>query len=198
MKEGSKIFLTFPVNNITKEKFEKLKKIGFSRIKFNNVIKKITEVNYDSINSSKINVIVDRQIVNKKKYFEENIEESCNTIFNSESGVCEILNEQGELIKRFNKKLELNGKEIDPPNLNTFNFNSPYGACENCQGYGDVLGIEESKVIPNQEISIIDDAIIPWKYPSTIKWKEKLCSLAKEKKISINKKYCDLSNREKN
>jgi len=197
MKEGSKIFLTFPVNNITKEKFEKLKKIGFSRIKFNNVIKKITEVNYDSINSSKINVIVDRQIVNKKKYFEENIEESCNTIFNSESGVCEILNEQGEVIKRFNKKLELNGKEIDPPNLNTFNFNSPYGACENCQGYGDVLGIEESKVIPNQEISIIDDAIIPWKYPSTIKWKEKLCSLAKEKKISINKKYCDLSNREK-
>ena len=182
MKEGSKIFLTFPVNNITKEKFEKLKKIGFSRIKFNNVIKKITEVNYDSINSSKINVIVDRQIVNKKKYFEENIEESCNTIFNSESGVCEILNEQGEVIKRFNKKLELNGKEIDPPNLNTFNFNSPYGACENCQGYGDVLGIEESKVIPNQEISIIDDAIIPWKYPSTIKWKEKLCSLAKEKK----------------
>lgn len=197
MKEGSKIFLTFPVNNITKEKFEKLKKIGFSRIKFNNVIKKISEVNYDSINSSKINVIVDRQIVNKKKYFEENIEESCNTIFNSESGVCEILNEQGEVIKRFNKKLELNGKEIDPPNLNTFNFNSPYGACENCQGYGDVLGIEESKVIPNQEISIIDDAIIPWKYPSTIKWKEKLCSLAKEKKISINKKYCDLSNREK-
>ena len=198
MKEGSKIFLTFPVNDITKEKFEKLKKIGFSRIKFNNVIKKITEVNYDSINSSKINVIVDRQIVNKKKYFEENIEESCNTIFNSESGVCEILNEEGEVIKRFNKKLELNGKEIDPPNLNTFNFNSPYGACENCQGYGDVLGIEESKVIPNQEISIINDAIIPWKYPSTIKWKEKLCSLAKEKKISINKKYCDLSNREKN
>jgi len=197
MKEGSKIFLTFPVNDITKEKFEKLKKIGFSRIKFNNVIKKITEVNYDSINSSKINVIVDRQIVNKKKYFEENIEESCNTIFNSESGVCEILNEEGEVIKRFNKKLELNGKEIDPPNLNTFNFNSPYGACENCQGYGDVLGIEESKVIPNQEISIINDAIIPWKYPSTIKWKEKLCSLAKEKKISINKKYCDLSNREK-
>ena len=197
MKEGSKILLTFPVNDLTKEKFEKIKKIGFSRIKFNNVIKKITEVNYDSVNSSKINIIVDRQIVNKKKYFEENIEESCNTIFNSESGVCEILNEKGEVIKRFNKKLELNEKEIDPPNLNTFNFNSPYGACENCQGYGDVLGIEESKVIPNQEISIIDDAIIPWKYPSTIKWKEKLCSLAKEKKISINKKYCDLSNREK-
>ena len=197
MKEGSKILLTFPVNDISKEKFDKIKKIGFSRIKFNNVIKKITDVNYNSINCSKINVIVDRQIVNKQKYFEENVEESCNTIFNSESGVCEILNEKGELIKRFNKKLELNEKEIDPPNLNTFNFNSPYGACDNCQGYGDVLGIEESKVIPNQEISIIDDAIVPWKYPSTIKWKEKLCSLAKEKKISINKKYCDLSNREK-
>ena len=197
MKVGSKILLTFPLKGMTKEKFEKIKEIGFSRIKFNNSIKKISDVNYYSINSSKINVIVDRQIVNKEKYFEENIEESCNTIFNSESGVCEILNEKGEVIKRFNKKLELNEKEIDPPNLNTFNFNSPYGACENCQGYGDVLGIEESKVIPNQEISIIDDAILPWKYPSTIKWKEKLCSLAKEKKISINKKYCDLSKREK-
>ena len=197
MKVGSKILLTFPVNDITKEKLEKIKKIGFSRIKFNNVIKKITDVNYNSINSSKINVIVDRQIVNKNKYFEDNIEESCNTIFNSESGVCEILNEKGGIIKRFNKKLELNEKEIDPPNLNTFNFNSPYGACEKCQGYGDVLGIEESKVIPNQEISIINDAIIPWKYPSTVKWKEKLCSLAKEKKISINKRYCDLSVKEK-
>ena len=68
--------------------------------------------------------------------------------------------------------------------MNTFNFNSPYGACEICHGYGDVLGIDESKVIPNKELSIINYAILPWKYPSTIKWKEKLCSYAKKNNIS--------------
>ena len=59
-------------------------------------------------------------------------------------------------------------KIIDTPNINTFNFNSPYGACELCQGYGDILGVDESKVIPNNELSLQNDAILPWKYPSTI------------------------------
>ena len=78
-----------------------------------------------------------------------------------------------------------------------FNFNIPYGACELCQGYGDILGVDELKVIPNNELSLQNDAILPWKYPSTIKWKEQLISFAKKNKISIEKKYSELTSDEK-
>lgn len=195
--KGTKILLSFPIENCSKEHFDEIKNIGFSRVKIKKEIKKISDLKFQSIKQEKINIIVDRQIVSRDKSFEDDINESSSTIFNSKSGVCEILSQDGSLLKRFNKQLELNGKTIDSPNINTFNFNSPYGACDTCRGYGDVLGIDESKVIPNKEISIINDAIVPWKYPSTIKWKEKLCSFAKKKNISINKKYCDLSNEEK-
>jgi len=195
--EGKKILLSFPIKNCTKTHFDEIKKIGFSRIKIKNEIKKISEINFKSIEKKTINIIVDRQIISRKKSFEEEVIESCQIIFDSNSGVCEVLDENGRLLKRFNKRLELNGKTIDQPNINTFNFNSPYGACEICHGYGDVLGIDESKVIPNKEISILNDAIVPWKYPSTKKWKEQLCSYAEKKGIPIEKKYCDLSNLEK-
>jgi len=197
IKPGTKILLSFPIKNCSKEHFDEIQKIGFSRIKIKNKITRISDSTYQSIKGETINIIVDRQIVSTTKDFEENIEESCEIIFNSDSGVCEILSQDGNLLKRFNKELELNGENIDTPNINTFNFNSSYGACEMCQGYGDILGIDESKVIPNKDLSIVNDAILPWKYPSTIKWKENLCSYAKQKKIPIDKKYFELSNEEK-
>lgn len=195
--KGTKILLSFPIKNCSKEYFNEIQKIGFSRIKIKNKIKKISDVKFQSIKNETISIIVDRQIVSNKKSFEEDIKDTCEIIFNSKSEICEILCQNGNLLKRFNKNIELNGKVIDKPNINTFNFNSPYGACGTCQGYGDVLGIDESKVIPNKELSIINDAILPWKYPSTIKWKEKLCSYAKKNNISIEKNYCELSDEEK-
>ena len=195
--EGTKILLSFPIENCSKEHFDEIQKIGFSRLKIKNKIQKISDSTFESIRGETINIIVDRQIVSREKSFEEDVRESCGIIFNSNSGVCEILLEDGSLLKRFNKQLELNGQNIDNPNINTFNFNSPYGACDMCRGYGDILGIDECKVIPNKEKSILNDAILPWKYPSTVKWKERLCSYAKKKNISIEKKYCDLSNEEK-
>ena len=194
---GKKILLSFPIKNCSEEHFDEIQKIGFSRIKIKNKIQRISDSTYELIKGKKINIIVDRQIVSRTKDFEEDIRESCEIIFNSNSGVCEVLSQDGSLLKRFNKELELNGENVDTPNINTFNFNSPYGACDMCRGYGDILGIDESKVIPNKDLSIINDAILPWKYPSTIKWKEKLCSYAKHKKIPIEKKYCELSTEEK-
>ena len=41
-----------------------------------------------------------------------------------------------------------------------FNFNNPYGACPRCEGFGKVLGIAESRVIPNPGLSVYDDAVM--------------------------------------
>ena len=194
---GEKILLSFPITNCSEEHFNEIKKFGFSRLKIKNDIRKLSDLKFKEIQNEKINIIVDRQIVSRKKSFEEDVSESCEIIFNSNSGVCEILSQNGDLLKRFNKNLELNGEIIDTPNINTFNFNSPYGACNMCHGYGDILGIDKSKVIPNEEISIINDAILPWRFPSTMKWKQKLCSYAIKNNISIEKKYCELSDKEK-
>ena len=141
---GTKILLTFPIENCVKEHYKQIKNIGFSRILINKKIKKISEITFNEIENKKINIIVDRQIVRRKKSIEDLITESCEIIFNSSSGICELFTLDG-LLKRFNKRLELNGKVIDAPNINTFNFNSPYGACELCEVMSDILGIDESK-----------------------------------------------------
>ena len=70
-------------------------------------------------------------------------------------GVCEIRNENGKFLKITNF-LEYNNR-IEEPIPNTFNFNSPYGACETCHGYGDILGIDEDK--SQIKLSITENAL---------------------------------------
>ena len=62
------------------------------------------------------------------------------------------------------------------PNTHLFSFNNPYGACPTCEGYGNVVGIDEELVIPNTGLSIFEDCIFPFKTPSYFHYKEDLIS----------------------
>ena len=74
-----------------------------------------------------------------------------------------------------------------------FSFNSPLGACSNCEGYGHTLEISESKVIPNPKNSLKKGAINPFQNPSAVTWKSHLKKYCEEQKISWDKAWCDLS-----
>ena len=52
--------------------------------------------------------------------------------------------------------------KIIEPSVNLFSFNNPYGACKNCQGYGDTIGIDENKVIPDSSLSVYEGAVKCW------------------------------------
>ena len=76
-------------------------------------------------------------------------------------------------------------------------LNNPYGACTACEGYGDVIGIDESLVIPNSSLSVFDDAIVPWRSDSMRKYKERFITQSAAFNFPIHRPYFELTTEEK-
>ena len=79
------------------------------------------------------------------------------------------------------------------PNVHFFSFNNPYGACPKCEGYGNTIGIDEDLVIPNNTLSVYDDAVLPWKSESFKHFKEDLVLNAYKFNFPIHKPIFELS-----
>ena len=116
--------------------------------------------------------MIDRVVV--KNFDEDDIHrlsDSIGTAFYEGEGVLWV--EQNETIfQNFNNKFTLDGINFDEPSPNLFSFNNPYGACPTCEGYSQVLGIDENLVIPNDHLSVYDGAVAPWKGDKLVWWKD--------------------------
>jgi excinuclease ABC subunit A len=117
-------------------------------------------------------VLIDRVVV---KDFDEDdihrISDSIGTAFYEGEGLLWV--EQNDtILKTFNNKFTLDGIEFDEPSPNLFSFNNPYGACPTCEGYSQVLGIDENLVIPNPHLSVYDGGVAPWKGEKLVWWKD--------------------------
>lgn len=97
----------------------------------------------------------------------------------------------------FSKRFEADGITFIEPNDLMFNFNNPYGACPRCEGFGKTMGIDENLVIPNQALSIYDDAVVCWRGEKMSEWKRELIHQAPHIGFPIHRPYCDLSQKEK-
>ena len=74
--------------------------------------------------------------------------------------------------EEFSNLLTADGMTFEEPTELMFNFNNPYGACPRCEGFGKVIGIDEKLVIPNQALSVYDDAVSCWKGEKMGEWKK--------------------------
>lgn len=97
----------------------------------------------------------------------------------------------------FSKRFEADGITFIEPNELMFNFNNPYGACPRCEGFGKTMGIDENLVIPNQALSVYDDAVVCWRGEKMSEWKRELIHQAPHIGFPIHRPYCDLSQKEK-
>ena len=117
-------------------------------------------------------VLIDRVIV---KNFDEDdihrISDSIGTAFYEGEGLLWVEHNDTHL-KTFNNKFTLDGIDFDEPSPNLFSFNNPYGACPTCEGYSQVLGIDENLVIPNPNLSVYDGGVAPWKGEKLVWWKD--------------------------
>ena len=125
-----------------------------------------------TIKAHDVYVLIDRVVV---KAFDEDdihrISDSIGTAFYEGEGVLWV--EQNEtILKTFNNKFTLDGMDFDEPSANLFSFNNPYGACPTCEGYSQVLGIDENLVIPNTNLSVYDGGVAPWKGEKLVWWKD--------------------------
>ena len=97
----------------------------------------------------------------------------------------------------FSRRFEADGITFLEPDEHLFNYNNPYGACPECDGFGNVMGIDESLVIPNKALSIYEGAVACWKGDKMSEWKNALIAVSGEIGFPIHKPYCDLTDEEK-
>ena len=201
-KEDTKLLLLCPIaineDRDLKTVLKVLSQQGYARIKYEDQIYRIDELPTNQKNYSDLKLVVDRVIVKDDEDFYNRLSDAIQTAFFEGNGVCVIQNVTDNTTTEFNNKFELDGVLFYEPNTHFFSFNNPYGACPTCEGYGNVIGVDEDLVIPNTGISIYDDAIYPFRTDSYRHYKEELITHAYKFDIPIHKPWFELTEEQKN
>ncbi|MDE7474804.1 MAG: excinuclease ABC subunit UvrA [Duncaniella sp.] len=108
-----------------------------------------------------------------------------------------IWSEDGMVEREFSKIFEADGIRFEPPTEMMFNFNNPVGACPTCGGFGKILGVDERLVVPNNTLSVYDNAVACWRGDKMSEWKRIFISDAAQFDFPIHKPYLDLTRKEK-
>lgn len=178
-----------------------LVKQGFSRIESDGGLIRIdgSTPEKDFKPGQKINIVIDRIIISHDADILSRAAESAATAFQTGKGHCQavIHEEQGVKRQSFSTIFEEDGIEFEEPSEYLFSFNNPIGACPLCEGYGKIIGIDERLVIPDQNLSVYQDAIACWKGDSMKKWKERLIAGAEIFDFPIHKPYYQLTDEQK-
>jgi len=173
---------------------------GYARIKIIDEVIKIERAlsEIDTYkNITDFYLVVDRLILKNDEDFINRLGDAIQTTFYEGHGHCVIESLDTSEIIQFSNAFELDGMTFLEPNLHLFSFNNPYGACPKCEGYGNIIGIDEDLVIPNTALSIYDNAILPWKSESYLSYKEPLLIQAEKYDIPIHKPWYKLTEKQK-
>ena len=199
LPQPSRIFIYSPIVRGRKGEYKKeilsLKKRGFSKIKIDDQlydIEKTPELNKKVIHN--IDVLVDK-FLNKKEE-KKRIAESLESSLNLSDGLVyvEHINENIPSQHQKTEKIIFSSKfacpesgftieEIEP---RLFSFNSPYGACSECEGLGVDLYVDPKLVVPDERLSLIDGAIKPWANSSSLYYAQTLAAIAKHYNFSLD------------
>ena len=199
--ENTKLLLLCPIKISPDREISTVLKVlsqqGYARIKHHNKVLRIEEVLVENIKTNQFKLVVDRIITKNDEDFYNRLADAIQTAFFEGNGECIIENLTDNSIQEFNNKFTLDGITFNEPNTHLFSFNNPYGACPTCEGYGNIIGIDESLVIPNTGLSIYDDAIFPFKSDSYKHYKEALITHAYQFDIPIHKPWFELTKKQK-
>src|SRR5438132_1403541 len=147
------------------EVLRQLIKAGYFRIWVDGEVRDIKEV--DLTSSTSLELVITRARVDSEK--RSQITEAIEQAFEVSKGTVNVLEETGEgwASHRFTSRFACNkcGTEFLEPSPQLFSFNSPLGACTNCQGYGRITGIDMEKVIPNPALRLDELPVAPWNSP---------------------------------
>ncbi len=199
LNERDKLLLLAPIT-ITEEReplksLELFSKQGYARIKYKGEVIRIDQAPEDI--GREFDLVVDRIIVKDDEDFYNRLANAVDNAFFEGKGQCAIENLQTGEIKTFSNQFELDGMKFLEPNVHLFSFNNPYGACPKCEGYGDVIGIDEDLVIPNTALSVYENAVFPWRGESMSWYRDQLVNSAYKFDFPIHKPWFELSEEQK-
>ena len=179
----------------SKQSINLIKEQGFARIKINNQIKRIEEL--DSLDTKSFYLVVDRSVYQENNDYLNRLSDSIELAFYEGKGKITIENLNLKKEFHFNNNFEKDDIKFNEPSQHLFSFNNPLGACSTCGGYGDIVGIDPELVVPNTGLSIYENAIAPWRGEKLKKYKNELIKNASNFKFPIHKPYYKLSNDQK-
>ncbi len=197
--ENEKFIILSPKKINSNQKIEDfldmLLKQGFARIYVKNKIWKIDEFTLKNLKS--FSLVIDRSIYKKSTDYINRIIDSIEIGFFEGNGELLIKNLNTSKEYFFSNKFELDGIKFSYPSEHLFSFNNPLGACTDCGGYGDIIGIDPDLVVPNNGLSVYENAIAPWRGLKLKKNKNELIKNAHHFNFPIHKPYFKLSENQK-
>ena len=175
---------------------------GYSRIFYKNDFYRIdnfvSDNDLDKVNPKDIFILIDRMSTSSNKDNISRLADSAETAFYEGNGICRIVFFPSNITYDFSTKFEADGIEFERPNDNMFAFNSPAGACPECEGFGKIMGIDEKLVVPNTSLSVYDGCVQCWHGEKLGMWKDEFCRRAAKDKFPIFEPYYNLTKAQKN
>lgn len=202
VEEGTKLLLLSPIQlekgRTIENKLQTLQQQGYARVKFKDKVLRIEDALKETTKIEKdLYLVVDRIIFKNDEDFLNRLADAIETAFFEGLGTCIIEHLKSKKQVLFNNKFELDGQTFLEPNVHLFSFNNPYGACPKCEGFGDVIGIDEDLVIPNTALSVYENAIFPWRGESMSWYRDQLVNNAHRFDFPIHKPYYELNDTQK-
>ena len=197
--DGAKLLILAPIG-ITKKRtlegmLEVYKQQGYARLFVNDAVVRIDH--FKSSDADNIMLVVDRVVVKHEDDAFNRIAESVETAFHEGDGTVVIHSLADNKSQHFSNSFVLDGITFTLPNEHMFSFNNPLGACTTCDGYGDLIGIDEQLVIPNTSLSVFEGAVAPWKGERLQRLKNDFIDAAYQYEFPVHKPYFELSSDQK-
>ncbi len=146
---------------------------------------------------SDLYLVIDRLSVDNAKDAISRLVDSAETAFYEGHGECRLMFLPSNICYDFSVRFEADGITFEEPTDNLFSFNSPIGACPECQGFGKIIGIDEHLVIPNTSLSVYDGCVVCWHGEKMKMWKEEFCRRAAQDDFPIFEPYYNLTQKQK-
>jgi excinuclease ABC subunit A len=203
--EGTRVQLLIPLQSRHERTVEQeltlLLQKGYSRVIFQQELMAIEDVLAHKSFKGKqtttnhkmdIRILIDRFAVSDDEENRKRIADSVLTAFSESEGECYVQAGQKKEVY-FNNRFELDGMEFLEPSHQLFNYNNPYGACPRCEGYGRMLGIDPEKVIPDDSLSLYEEAVACWRGEKGKEWLNQLVRNAHKFDFPVHKPYRQLT-----
>lgn len=212
LEPGTRVMIACPIHikkgRKLNDELNLLLSKGFARILLNGEVKFIEEVLKPAEATDKkkkilkiegeTEILIDRTAVNPEDEDTTfRLSDSVQIAFFEGEGDCLVYAEKqgnGSFTRlHYSDKFELDGMTFTEPSVNFFSFNNPYGACQTCEGFGKVLGIDEDLVIPDKSLSVYEGAIAPWRSEAMSEWGKPLLKNGIKFDFPIHRPYNELT-----
>ena len=194
--DGTKLLLLAPISIPKDRTVEQVLKLllqqGYARILHQGEVIRLEEDNLPK-KLGKFQLVVDRIVVQHNEDFQHRLADAVETAFFEGKGECMLQEVESEVLKHFSNRFDMDGITFLEPNVHLFSFNNPYGACPECDGYGDTIGLDEDLIVPNTGLSVYENAIYPWRGETMSWFRDQLVNNAYKFDFPIHKPWYELS-----